>query len=116
MVSKGMGSQKPKGLGATMAHQLKVERSKPCGRVFFFNSGNGLRGSHWFRLFMKGRGVELPWAGTPREVAFSRGWNSQEGLLISQIQAPSSQIQLSKRVCPEVSQKRLIPRSISVKN
>ena len=73
-------------------------------------------GSHWFRLFMKGRGVELPWAGTPREVAFSRGWNSQEGLLISQIQAPSSQIQLSKRVCPEVSQKRLIPRSISVKN
>ena len=54
------------GLGATMAHQLKVERSKTCGCGFlFFNSGNGLRGSHWVRLFMKGR-----------------RWNSHHGLVL----------------------------------
>ena len=49
-----------------MAHQLKVERSKTCGCGFlFFNSGNGLRGSHWVRLFMKGR-----------------RWNSHHGLVL----------------------------------
>ena len=32
-------SRKRSGLGATMVHQLKVERSKPCGQFFLLPRG-----------------------------------------------------------------------------